>query len=189
MIDPARIRFIQARHWTPGQRTAVDLVVIHTAEVPQEPGIAANVARGFATTERLASAHYVVDDGPLVYQCVREDGIAWHAPGANRNGIGIELCGRASTTAEEWAAPYSAAMLATAAELVAEICRRWSIPAGYATPLGLLDGKRGITGHAAVSSAFRKSTHSDPGLAFPWPAFVESVARRLTMPTDSPPSQ
>ena len=36
----------------------------------------------------------------------------------------------------------------------------------------LVAGKRGITGHADVSAAFRKSDHWDPGPDFPWTRFL-----------------
>ena len=41
---------------------------------------------------------------------------------------------------------------------------------------GLRAGARGITGHADVSVAFRKSDHWDPGPAFPWAAFLRQVS-------------
>ena len=41
----------------------------------------------------------------------------------------------------------------------------------------LLAGRRGITGHAEVSKAYRKSDHWDPGPGFPVESFLDRVRR------------
>jgi hypothetical protein len=41
----------------------------------------------------------------------------------------------------------------------------------------LLAGRRGLTGHAQVSAAFRKSDHWDPGPGFPVESFLDRVRR------------
>ena len=68
---------------------------------------------------RQASAHYVVS-GSDVAQLVSENDTAWHCGNwwYNRRSIGIELCG---TTAN----PPSRETLDKAAELMADISRRW----------------------------------------------------------------
>jgi hypothetical protein len=66
-----------------------------------------------------------------------------------------------------------------AAELVRAICKRWDIPLERVDAAGLLAGKRGITSHAAVGAAFKKSTHVDPGgvgdVRWPWELFLRLV--------------
>jgi hypothetical protein len=110
---------------------------------------------------------------------VREQHVAWAAPGANKNGIHIEHAGRAAQSAREWTDEFGTSMLYLSIELCAQICRAWSIPALFVGPAGLLHGDRGITTHAAVSVAFKRSTHTDPGVNFPSRWYVEQVATRL----------
>ena len=70
-------------------------------------------------------------------------------------------------------------MLARAADLSAELCRRHAIPAQWLWPPDLRAGKRGLTTHASVSEAFRRSTHYDPGPAFPVERFLGLVRAHL----------
>ena len=178
MSQPPQL--IQAVHFTRATRTAVDLLVLHSMESQEKPGTARNVARWFADPKRApeASAHYCVD-ADETFQCVLDRDIAWHAPGVNSRAIGIEHAGRAAQSADEWADEYSMATLARSIELAADVCRRWSIPARFVDTEGLKRGDRGITTHAAVSAAFRKSTHTDPGPGFPLAWYVARVAARL----------
>src|SRR5262249_1439790 len=154
---------------------AVALVVIHTAEAVKKPGTAEAVAAWFAGPDApQASAHYTVDSDSIV-QSVREDDIAWHAPGANHHGIGIEHAGYARQTAAEWDDDYSRAMLRRSARLVASICRRHALPIAFVDAEGLVRGDRGITTHAEVSKAFKRSNHTDPGPNWPMAAYLDSV--------------
>jgi N-acetyl-anhydromuramyl-L-alanine amidase AmpD len=124
-----------------------------------------------------ASAHYGVDRDEIL-QYVLERDIAWHAPGVNHNGIGVELAGYASQGARDWADDYSAALLARSAELVSALCATYKIPVTFVEASGLLDGDRGITTHAEVSRAFKLSNHTDPGTNFPMTTYLQSVASR-----------
>ena len=172
-------QFLQARNYTPASRTAVDLVVLHSMENAERPGSAQGVAMWFASKDApRASAHYCVDEGEAI-QCVADKDVAWHAPGANHNGIGIEHAGRASQSAADWLDSYSTAMLWRSIDLCAAICRRWHIPAALIGVEGLQAGRRGITTHALVSLAFRKSSHTDPGTGFPIAWYVGRVQARL----------
>ncbi len=180
-MDP---QFLQARHYRPGPRK-VELVVIHTAEIGETLGGAEALMRACATQERVASWHYSVD-ADSVCQSVREEDVAFHAPGANHNGVGIELSGRARQTPEEWQDPFSFRMLELAAGLVSDICKRWTIPTVFVPREVLkLPGARGITTHAEVSKAFGKSTHWDPGPHFPMAHFMERVRWFSNLPEDS----
>lgn len=176
--SPIAKSFVQAKSYTKGPRRGpVTLVVLHDMEAPETSKTAENVARYFATTAK-ASAHYCVDNDSVV-QCVREADIAWHAPGANANGIGVEMAGYAKQTGLEWNDAYSKAMLLNASALVADICKRNKIPARYVDAQGLLKGLSGITTHAQVTLAFKKSTHTDPGPNFPLKAFIADVTARM----------
>lgn len=161
-------------HRTRAPARAITTVVIHTMEIPERSGAARRCAAWFASEVSEVSAHYCVDADEIV-QCVDEADIAWHARGGNTASIGVELAGYARQTAAEWADATSAAVLARAAELVAQVCARHAVPVRRVRASGLLRGVHGVTGHADVSVAFRKSDHWDPGPAFPWAAFLRRV--------------
>lgn len=75
-------------------------IVIHnTANGTSAEGTAEDNTKYFKDVNRNASAHYFVDDGDTVWQCVRDTDTAWHVgDGESRNGchnynaIGIEVC-------------------------------------------------------------------------------------------------
>jgi len=165
--------FVQARHYTAANRTKIDLVVIHTAECFEGPHSAQAVAAYFSGPDApQASAHYVVD-ADHVFQCVREQDIAWHAPGGNTQGIGIEHAGYARQTRAEWGDGYSERELVNSADLVGQICLRYGIPMVRLSPEEIRAGKRGLCGHVDVTDAFSGGMgHTDPGISFPWPMYL-----------------
>ena len=158
--------FVPSPHVTRTGGRRIDLIVVHTMEVDELEDAALRCARWFQHPRSRLSAHYCVDASTIV-QCVPDEDVAWHAPGANHDGLGIELAGRAGQSRREWTDPYSSAVLERGALLAAELCRRHSIPAVWLWPSDLRAGRRGITPHAAVSQAFGRSTHYDPGAGFP----------------------
>ena len=170
--------FMQAPHYKRVGGRTVDLVVIHTMEAPEKGSTAEYVARYFQTTDREVSSHYCIDDDTIV-QCVREEDVAWCAPGANHNGIHLEHAGYARQSAAEWQDAYSQAMLDRSAELTAVLCARYRIPVTWLHPTDLLAGKRGITSHGNVSAAFKRSDHTDPGRSFPIEAYLSRVRAAL----------
>jgi hypothetical protein len=183
------IPFRQAKHYRKGPRS-VDLVVIHSAEFPEGAGGAEALMNLCAENTRVASWHYAADNNSIT-QSVREEDIAFHAPGANNNGVGIELCGYARQSSEDWADDFSHDMLGRVAGLTASICLRWNVPVQWVDAEGLLEGRRGITTHAMVSTAFKKSDHMDPGRGFPMEPFLERVRmdiRNVAPPTQAPAS-
>lgn len=163
--------FIESPHRTTASGRAVRVVVIHTMEIAERDGAAELCARWFQNPVSEVSAHYCVDADTVV-QCVRDEDIAWHARGGNTNSIGIELAGFAGQRAIGWNDDFSRALVARAASLTAEICSRYAIPIRRLRPTDLTAGRRGVTGHADVSAAFRKSNHWDPGPDFPWSRFL-----------------
>jgi N-acetyl-anhydromuramyl-L-alanine amidase AmpD len=176
------VPFVRARNFRGGRTAPVRLVVLHTIEIVEIAAAAERCAAYFASvTKPQVSAHYCVDSDSVV-QCVPEADTAFTAPGANHDGVHIEMAGYARQTAAEWADPYSVAMLDRTALLVADICKRHDLPAQLVDESGLLGGTKGITTHAFVSRAFKRSNHTDPGPSFPMEKFLQAV--RIAMGAD-----
>lgn len=152
----------------------IDLVVIHDMEWTETDQTAEACARYFASRKIPASAHYCVDNNSVVRSVLDKD-VAYCAPGANHNGLHIELAGYARQTTTEWLDAYGRAMLLRAAKLTEELCWEHKIPIKFIGVSGLQAGNKGITTHAAVSAAFRKSTHTDPGFNFPMDYFLAQM--------------
>jgi len=172
--------FVQAKNYGKGRTSNINTIVIHTMEAAEKPDTAERVAQWFAgPSAPMASAHYCVDSDSVV-QCVLELDTAFHAPGANQNGIGIAHAGYAKQTAEDWGDAYSQTMLRRSAELVAGICKRYGIPVRFIGVDELKAGTPGITTHHAVSLAFKKSTHTDPGASFPMDEYLAMVEGYVT---------
>lgn len=105
-------------------------IVIHnTANGTSREGTAYNNTVYFKDVNRNASAHYFVDDGDTVWQCVRDTDTAWHVGEAasrngcyNTNSIGIEVC----ETADGW---FTDKEVDTLRELVGSLMQLYGIPA------------------------------------------------------------
>ena len=170
--------FVESPHITRTGGRQIDLIVIHTMEMDEKGETAESCAQWFRNPGAKVSAHFCVDADAIV-QCVRDQDVGWHAPGANHNGIGIEHAGRAKQTGREWSDAYSTAMLDRSATLVAGLCRKYEIPVTWLYPVDLRAGKRGITTHKAVSDAFKRGSHWDPGVGFPVERYLGLVRADL----------
>ena len=173
------IPFVPARNYTMvaiAKPRQIDLIVLHTMESLDKPDTAERVAAWFAGPDApRASAHYNVDQNSIV-QSVRNRDVAWHAPGSNHNGIGIEHSGHARQTAKEWKSPNNQAMLTRSAQLVARLCREYNIPIERRTSDELKSKMRGICGHVDVTNAFSNGKgHTDPGVGFIWDEYLALV--------------
>ncbi|MCL1870992.1 MAG: N-acetylmuramoyl-L-alanine amidase [Promicromonosporaceae bacterium] len=158
-----------------GRTKPIRLIVIHDMEVAEVSTAAESVARGFANPARMASAHVCVDNDSSV-RCVDDGDTAWAAPGANSDGLQLEMAGYASQGAAGWSDAYSQATLERAAQQVAAWCKQYGIQARRLSVPEVQNGAtKGICGHIDVSNAFHESTHTDPGLTFPWDAFLARV--------------
>lgn len=173
------------RNTTPGRPIAV--IVLHTMEYPEGTRGAEWCAAFFAESARRASAHFCVDADSVVPGVPLAD-VAWAAPGSNHNGIQIEIAGYARQTTAEWDDPVSRATLDRVARLLAGLSALLALPLVHLTPVDLLAGRRGITGHAEVSAAYRRSDHTDPGAGFPWLALL-ALAATYAPTTPTPISQ
>ena len=170
--------FVESPNVTKTGGRKIDLIVIHTMEMAEKGDTAEHCALWFKNPAAKVSAHYCVDSDSIV-QCVRDQDIGWHAPGANHDGIGIEHAGYAKQTGRDWSDAYSTAMLDRSAGLVADLCRKYAIPVTWLYAADLRAGKRGITTHKAVSDAFKRGSHWDPGTGFPVERYLALVRAKL----------
>lgn len=185
------MKFVQAKHFSRAQRTAIDLLVVHTMEAHEREGTAENVAAYFAGANApQASAHYCIDSDSEV-QCVRDEDVAWHASEVNGKSIGLEHAGFAKQTPEDWADTFSTMMLLRSAKLAAALCLKYDIPVCRLTPEQVKAGRRGFCGHIDVNVAYgRPNGHWDPGPHFPWDDYLVMVGGELeqlvAMASESP---
>jgi N-acetyl-anhydromuramyl-L-alanine amidase AmpD len=118
-------------------------------------------------------------DCDSIVQGVPDDRVAWHAPGANRNGIGIEHAGFVRQSKADWLDEFGSRMLSLSAELAARLCVKWHIPPVFVSAGELLAKRRGITTHMQVTQAFHRSSHTDPGGNFPLSWYLARVDAAL----------
>ena len=183
------IPFIQCQWQTIAHREDCHVIVIHTMEVPLQDGMAMRVAEAFQNGYHMVdgklephkvSAHYCVDTSQIV-QCCHEYNVAWHCPGANRRGIGVEHSGYADKV--DWNSPEADAELRLSAGLVAGICKRWDIPVVHLSVDELRGNARGLIGHVDATIAFATpGGHRDPGQSFPWAYYLGLVGTEFAKP-------
>lgn len=174
--------YIDARFYRRADRRSAALwIVIHATHGAEGIGKARQGARELADlppnapAQKRRSAHAFVDTSEVM-QCVPWTCEAWHCgQTGNRLGEGIELCGRADQTLEQWLDAKSLPMLAIAARLVRARCDANGLPLEWVTHGGLRKYRGGITSHHEISTAFGESSHWDPGPGFPIAAFLEAV--------------
>lgn len=176
--------WVQPRSWTNANRTAVQLVVIHTTEGAARASAAEDGAAYDQRRTDGTSTHYFHDSDSTV-QCVRTDDIAHAArTQGNKRGIQHELCTRADKAT--WADAYHQALLRRAAKQAARDAKKWKIPVRHVTVAQVAAGEKGFCGHADVTRAFPQDhgTHTDPGSGFPWSQFLALVRAELTPEED-----
>lgn len=180
---------VQAKNYRPNRRDAVRLVVIHDMEAPESASTAENIAHYFATTTTQASAHDCIDNDSVV-PCVRDSDEAWAAPGANRDGIQLELAGYAAQNLDEWLDAYGRQLLDNAAQRTAQRCKTHNIPVRRLSVAQVKDGtSKGLCGHVDVTRAFPElgTGHTDPGPGFPWSYFL-ALVRQYVSDAPKPPA-
>jgi len=181
MIDVDAIPFVQARWYTPAQRTTFDIVCLHTMEFWERSDSAEWCQQFFATSDRQGSTHCEVDNNTICRSVLDHD-VCWGANGVNRSGLHIEHAGFAAQADEDWHDEYSLLMLRLSAELTASWCLKYSIPAVFVDAAGLIAGRRGITTHREAEIAFPYGGHSDPGEHWPMAEYVQAVNDLLYPP-------
>jgi N-acetyl-anhydromuramyl-L-alanine amidase AmpD len=142
----------------------IERIVIHITSTPQRPSLGS----GFMG-DRVASAHYLVDQLGGIIQFVREQDEAFHARSANPNSIGIEHVAvqRGGARYGNTVFPYDPPTqieLETSAALVAHLCRKYNIE----------PNRTNIVGHAEADP---RTTHTDcPTGAWDWDPYMALVA-------------
>ncbi|MFF4417110.1 N-acetylmuramoyl-L-alanine amidase [Streptosporangium sp. NPDC001559] len=137
-------------------------------------GAASGTAKYFQMVSSGGSAHYVYDSSRDEQHCVPDRVIAWHAP-PNSRSIGIEICGEATYTRQQWLSPEVWPAVEEAAARTRELCLRFDLPMRKLSVAQVRAGAEGVCGHVDVSAAFRQTDHSDPGPNFPWSEFMGLV--------------
>jgi N-acetyl-anhydromuramyl-L-alanine amidase AmpD len=156
------------------EHRTVRLIVLHDMEWAEGPLTAENCAHDFAVSTTKRSSHICVDNNSIV-QCVFDNDVAYAAPGANNDGIQIEMAGFGKQTRNEWLDDYGKQLLHKAADATAQYCLKYNIPAIHLLNNELIAGKSGIIGHYQASQVYKKSDHTDPGPNFPWDYFMNVV--------------
>jgi hypothetical protein len=168
-----------------GPRELKDLcwIVIHCTEQADtdKPTSARGVAEYFAGKDSGGSAQLCVGDLDC-YRTLADRVIPWGAPPLNYAGVHIEISGRAEWSRARWLLHSLA--LRRAAYKASLRCGWYGIPpvfrdAAYLAKIGPRPSHAsngGITTHAAVSAAFHKSDHTDPGPDFPMGTFIGWVS-------------
>lgn len=156
-------------------------IVMHSAVSPCKPGQARATAAYFAglPATRKASAHYSVDPAEVI-QSVPDHVVAYHC-GYNQDSLAIEMCeypAKGLLARRRWDDAAHKQLEKRAARLVAELCLAYDIRPYFVGRLGLLLGRRGVTTHRAMSRAYKKSSHWDPG-AWRRRRFMKRVRRQI----------
>lgn len=168
---------IPARWFTKvGPSRPRQLVVIHDMEAPAKGGTAEAIGRYFAAlpADRKASAHVGCDTARLC-RYVHDDDVAYAAPGANSNGLHLELAGYARWQRGDWTDAQMRNMLDMAAQQIRTWCDTYGIPVRFIRAAELQRGELGITTHYEVSQAWRRTDHTDPGKGFPIDLLIDKI--------------
>jgi len=142
-------------------------------EAPDKPNTAEGTAHFFQNlpANRKASAHRCYDSDSVV-QCVLDKDVAYHAPGANHNGLGYELAGYSKD--DDWSHSTIESMLRNVAHDVAEAAATYKFPLIWRTANDLKRGLTfGVTSHVEITNAWHLTDHTDPGPSFPIGRFME----------------
>lgn len=196
---PYTVTTTRAAYYRADRRSDPRFIVLHLADVAETAAQSASYLADLGTgvrAERPRSVNFIVSgqlaDAPTGYavnESVESVAEAFHAGyTANRYGLGVALVGAPETTSAQWLTDNTPAKRAldAAAQLLAQLCHDFSLPAEYASSEDLLLGKAGITTHYEVSRAYpsEQGTLSgtlcwDPGPGFPLAELILAAKRKL----------
>src|SRR3990172_6695622 len=141
-----RCKFRRAVHDSgPRKASSIRLVVLHSAEGTTAAGVAS-----FFAGSAQASTQLAVDDKEC-WRMLPDLVVPWGAPGANSDGLHIEICGFAKWSREEWLKHEP--MLRRSAWKVAKWCWLYDIPVRWLSDKQLANGTaHGLTTHVQVAN-------------------------------------
>lgn len=152
-----------------GLRASTQMIVIHATD---DTGTAADEAHYATVRTDDVSAHFYTDDTETI-QALDTDLIAYGCyPIGNSLSVQFELCGLSNQISDE--------TMRQAAPIVARACAQYGIPMVKISSAQLVDGVKGICGHADVTAAWNQGNHTDPGANFPWDTFIGYVVDSST---------
>ncbi len=174
MSDPSVITQGPRASKSSGERALADIAygIIHVSDDNDPTKGAAQVASYFHSATASGSAHFVCDNENTV-QCLPLEVVPWGAPPLNPSGVHIEQSGSENIPRAKWLTTYDG-QFTRVAWLMAHLSAQLKIPLVWLQKDDLLrlgvspgQGKGGWTTHAAVTDAWRKSDHRDPGPGYP----------------------
>jgi len=159
------------------------LIVLHTSEGGESEGAAENLAsflgrpgdRPNSSGGRFGSSYHAILDTDQILPAVPYDTVSYSAGGGNSQGIHGCFPGKAGQTREQWFDEVSRAMIRQAAAWMRDVAAEQGIPLRRLTVAQVAAGERGYCDHHDVSRAFRKSTHTDVGVGFPWDILASDI--------------
>lgn len=152
-------------HYYPVRTRDIQGIVVHTTESNAD---AESIAKYFSNTQRVVSAHAVVDDLRIV-SLLPDDFTAFHVRGHNSKSLGLEL----SYYASNWGVDktFETGIIANAAKWASDKCEAYNIPPRRLTRQEWLTGQKGFISHAELDPERR----TDPGMNFPWEQFFTLI--------------
>lgn len=178
---PYEDRSQRVKQLTWGKRGTSEIrqIVLHSAECSETRTAAVSLAEWLrGKFGPRASWHYAIDSERVVCSVLPRH-VAWHAGQVNPWTIGIELAGRASQSAEDWADDYSRAQQDLTVRLLASLGLAYGIPLRLLTDDEVRRQVRGVTTHRQVTAAFGvKGGHTDPGPNYPLAEVVAQASWR-----------
>jgi N-acetylmuramoyl-L-alanine amidase. len=165
-FQPPVAPFVEARNKGGKQRPT--LIVLSSSWTTSDKGAALGIANTLhRSNSPEKSFHYVVDE-ESVFQCVWDHVVALHC-GYDKGSIGIKMCDDPSLLLRRWSDKPHQKVLYRLAELTAQLCLAYGIPARFLTDEQLLKwskrkwkSKGGIVTSAQMSRVFNLPDQQDP---------------------------
>ena len=162
--------------------------VLHTSEGPEHDNAAEQLGgfigrpgdRDNGRGGRYGSSYHVIFDTDRIIPAVPYDTVAYSAAGGNARGVHGCFPGKADQSRDQWLTGTSRQMISQCAAWLLDLQAVENIPLTHLMPPDLQAGRPGVCDHFAVSLAFRRSSHVDIGIGFPWDVLYADVVDLLT---------
>lgn len=153
------------------------LIVIHTTESPNRPGLQdiRGIISWFNNPRSQASSHVVNDGAGNDARLVRDSRKAWTQGAFNAVSLSIEQVGYARTSRTDWLRRYRRQLRNTAL-WVAYWSRRYGIPIRRGRTSGCAVVRSGVVSHNQLGCG---NDHTDPGRGYPF-NYMLRLARQFS---------